>query len=148
MTALARPWGDELPTEPEPWGSSWVLPPPGWMMLSLSTGSGSKATPAIPPRAPTATVAAVIRPMTLSRLLLKYSPLSLTGGGRGCDRSGRGLLGRRGRLAHATPPAVGADVGVPAPIAPRACLELERTEVPQTMQKAALTGSRFSHSGQ
>src|SRR4051812_30139310 len=83
VTALARPCGADWPTEPVPWGASALPSPPGWTMWSLPTGSGSKATPAMATSAPTATVAAVIMPMILSRLLLKYSPLSLTGGAAG-----------------------------------------------------------------
>ena len=76
------PCGAELPGLPSDCGASWVpSSPPGWMTLSFGTGSGSKATPAMPPSAPTATVAAVIRPITLSRLLLKYSSEDFTGGG-------------------------------------------------------------------
>src|SRR4029078_4442861 len=47
--------------------------PPGWMTLSLGTGSGSKATPAMPPSTPTATGAAGGQPMTVSRMLLEDS---------------------------------------------------------------------------
>jgi len=78
------PWpcGAELPGLPSDCGASRApSSPPGWMTLSLGTGSGSKATPAMPPSTPTATVAAVIKPMTLSRLLLKYSAEDFTGGG-------------------------------------------------------------------
>src|SRR4051794_10752225 len=50
----AWPCGEELPGPPSDCGASRVLlSPPGWMTLSFGTGSGSKATPARPPRAPT-----------------------------------------------------------------------------------------------
>src|SRR5215212_9549135 len=79
------PFGAELPGPPSDCGARRVpASPPGWMTLSFGTGSGSKATPAMPPSAPTATVAAVIRPITLSRLLLKYSSEDRTGPGVGC----------------------------------------------------------------
>ena len=74
MAVGLRPCGDELPAEPTLRGDVGAVAT-GLDELSLLTGSGSKATPAMPPRAPTATVAAVIMPITLSRLLLKYSSL-------------------------------------------------------------------------
>ena len=135
--------------------------PPGWMTLSFGTGSGSKATPAMPPSAPTATVAAVIMPITLSRLLLKYSSEDFTGG---VDGGVCGVLTGHPRRLGAAGSAGAADRrrrrgrrGVAArdpagtaliPIADLAWRELERTDVPQTMQNDALVSSMFSHSGQ
>ena len=57
-------------------------------------GRGRTRRPAMPPRAPTATVAAVIMAITLSRLLLKYSSVLFTGGVGG---------GRSLRRAHPHP---------------------------------------------
>src|SRR4051794_13256823 len=57
-TPTWRPCGAELPAPPRDSGSSRVpLSGAGCRRWSLGTGSGSKATPASPPRAPTATVA-------------------------------------------------------------------------------------------
>ena len=141
------------------------------MTLSFGTGSGSKATPAMPPSAPTATVAAVIRPITLSRLLLKYSAEDFTAAWSAARSAARSagwsaaesaacslvtpVGARSGRIVGATgsAAATGSSTATPAgtariPMADLAWRELERTEVPHTTQNDALLSSMFSHSGQ
>ena len=119
----------------------------------------------MPPSAPTATVAAVIRPITLSRLLLKYSAEDFTGGsGRGGGWVGvldcGSAASSSARAAASGVRSAGVGSAQPGrrqpprpvrrciPMADRAWRELERTEVPHTMQNDALVSSRFSHSGQ
>ncbi len=132
----------------EPRGVGSRMPPPsalgltcvaGWpvpTVVGAKESSPPNTNRASAPRTPTMTTPATIRPIVLD----PAGPEVRAGSGRRCRRGLGRLLGRSRR--HATPPGFG------ELIVRRAWRLLERTEVPQTMQKFEPASRWFSHSGQ